>query len=90
MAKVIIPTPLRKFTSNQSSFQSEKESVEDVLKDLVQNFPAVKENLFDSAGNIRKYIKVFVGDQDFESSDKPKISADTVISIIPAIAGGYE
>lgn len=90
MARVIIPTPLRKFTNNTSAFEAQKLTVKDVISELIQQYPDIKFNIIDEDGQLRRFIKVFVGDQDINSLDQEntKVESDTVISIIPAIAGG--
>ena len=90
MAKVIIPTPLRKYTENASAFETQKSAVRDVIFELIQKYPEVKLNLLDEKGQLRKFIKVFVGEQDINSlnNEDTSVGDETVISIIPAIAGG--
>lgn len=90
MAKIIIPTPLRKFTNNESNFQSTKRTVKEAVAELTDKFPDLKYHLIDNDGNIRSFIKVFVGEDDIRGLDNENtaVAADTVISIVPAIAGG--
>lgn len=90
MAKVIIPTPLRKFAEDQASFEAQGNTVGENINYLTQNFPGIKEHLIDEDGNLRKFIKVYVGDEDIEALDneQTQVKEDTIISIIPAIAGG--
>ncbi len=90
MAKIIIPTPLRKFTNNEGNFQSSKTNVKEAVAELTDKFPDLKYHLIDNDGNVRSFIKVFVGEDDIRSLDNENtaVAADTVISIVPAIAGG--
>jgi len=90
MAKIIIPTPLRKFTNNEPNFQSNKNNVKEAVAELTDKFPDLKYHLYDNDGKIRSFIKVFVGDDDIRDldSEATTVAADTVISIVPAIAGG--
>jgi molybdopterin converting factor small subunit len=90
MAKIIIPTPLRKFTNNEPNFQSNKNNVKEAVAELTEKFPDLKYHLYDNDGKIRSFIKVFVGDDDIRDldSEATTVAADTVISIVPAIAGG--
>lgn len=90
MAKIIIPTPLRKYTKDQSSFEVEANTVGDAVSGLTNAFPDIKQHLFDNQGKLRSFIKFFVGDEDIKSLDNEQtpVNADTVISIVPAIAGG--
>lgn len=90
MAQLIIPTPLRKFTADQSKFQSPGNTVEAVVQDLIQTHPALKRHILDEQGKIRSFVKIYVGDEDINALNKEftAVQEDTVISIIPAIAGG--
>ena len=90
MAKVIIPTPLRKFTDNQASFETNSENVYDAIKALSGAFPEIQKHVFDEQGQIRNFLRIYLGDEDINVLDKEKTSlkADDVLSIIPAIAGG--
>lgn len=90
MAKIIIPTPLRKFTANEASIETNGETVIASVEDLAKQYPDLNKHLFNEDGSIRQFIRIYVGDEDIEALDQEqtKVSGDTVISIIPAIAGG--
>jgi molybdopterin converting factor small subunit len=90
MARLIIPTPLRKFTNDKGSFESSGQTVEGVIQDLVKEYQGLKPHLFDSEGKLRSFVRIYVGDEDIQGLEREQtaVSSDTVISIIPAIAGG--
>ncbi len=90
MAKVIIPTPLRKFTDNQAAFEANAATVYDAIEALAGSFPDIKKHLFDDKNQIRSFLRIYLGDEDINVLDKEKtaLKADDVLSIIPAIAGG--
>lgn len=90
MAKLIIPTPLRKFTKNASSIETEGNTVKDAIQDLIQQYPDLQKHLLDDSGTLRSFVRVFVGDDDIQAlkGEATDIQSDTVVSIIPAIAGG--
>ncbi len=90
MATIIIPTPLRKFTGQQSRVQVGGSTIKESISELVLNFPDLKKNLLDEQEQIRGYVNIFAGDEDIRSlqQENTPVSAGTVISIIPAIAGG--
>ena len=92
MASIIIPTPLRKFTNNEASIQSTGNTVLESVKELANQFPDLSKHLFDAQGKIRQFIRIYVGDEDIHALDKELTQVDTnsVISIIPAIAGGVQ
>jgi len=90
MAKIIIPTPLRKFTANQSSFETDGKTVMEAIQKLTLEYTELKKYLFDGEENIRQFIRIYVGDDDIVNLEKEetKINENSVISIVPAIAGG--
>ncbi len=90
MATIIIPTPLRKFTGNQSKLDIKGNSVKEAVNELALNFPDLKKHLLDESGNIRTFINIFIGNDDIRNlqQENTAVKEDTVISIIPAIAGG--
>ena len=92
MAKIIIPTPLRKFTNNEAKLETAGSNVEEAIINLTKQFPELKTNILDDSGSIRQFIKIYLGDDDINSLNKGKtpINDSSVISIIPAIAGGKE
>ncbi|MEP2026869.1 MAG: MoaD/ThiS family protein [Reichenbachiella sp.] len=92
MANIIIPTPLRKFTNNQASVESNGSTVQQSVEDLAKQFPDLNKHIFDTEGRIRQFIRIYVGDEDINALEKEntKVDSSSVISIIPAIAGGTQ
>lgn len=92
MATIIIPTPLRKFTNNTAKLQIGGGTIEDSIRELTSNFPDLKKHLLDDKGQIRSFVNIFVGDQDIRDLEQEKttVKEDSVVSIIPAIAGGIK
>ncbi|MDX2049544.1 MAG: MoaD/ThiS family protein [Chitinophagaceae bacterium] len=90
MATVIIPTPLRKFTNNSAKLNIRAANVRQAVDELSLNFPDLKKHLLDEQGNIRNFINIFVGSEDIRDlqHEHTSVKDDTVISIVPAIAGG--
>lgn len=90
MARLIIPTPLRKFTNDQAQFESQASTVQGIIDELIAAHGGLKQHLLDEHGHIRSFVRIYVGDEDIESLDNAQtaLSTDTVVSIIPAIAGG--
>jgi adenylyltransferase/sulfurtransferase len=90
MATVIIPTPLRKFTNNTARLEVNAGTIQDTVNELTRNFPDLKKHLLDEGGGIRSYVNIFVGNNDIRDLEQERtaVKEDTVISIVPAIAGG--
>lgn len=90
MATIIIPTPLRKFTNNTAKLEITEGTIESSIRELTTNFPDLKRHLLDDTGRIRSFVNIFVGDEDIRDlqQEQTVVKSDTVVSIIPAIAGG--
>jgi molybdopterin converting factor small subunit len=90
MATVIIPTPLRKFTNQSSKLQVEAGTVGEIIEKLTLDFPELKKHLLDHQGAVRSFVNIFAGDEDIRNlqEEKTPVNTSTVISIVPAIAGG--
>lgn len=90
MAKIIIPTPLRKFTDNQSTFETTGVTVKEAIRELTSTYQNLSKHLLDVNDNIRSFIRIYIGDEDINALQKEatEVKSDTIISIVPAIAGG--
>jgi len=88
--KVRIPAPLRKLTKDQAVVETNGATIEEILGDLDKNFPGIKERICDETGQIRRFINIFLNGEDirFKEGAKTKVSGNSEVSIIPAIAGG--
>jgi molybdopterin synthase sulfur carrier subunit len=90
MPTVRIPTPLRKLTNNQEEVIAAGATLSAVLDELNATFPGLGERIVDENGVIRRFVNIFVNDEDvrfLQEKETPIKEAD-VISIVPAIAGG--
>ena len=85
-----IPTPLRKLTGEQEVVQADGSTVGDILRSLDTSFPGLKERICDDQGNIRRFVNVYLNDEDIRFLDEQAtaVRAGDEISIVPAIAGG--
>ncbi|MFP6643221.1 MAG: ubiquitin-like small modifier protein 1 [Candidatus Latescibacterota bacterium] len=87
---VHVPTPLRKLTGNQSEVQAEAATVAELVDNLESAHAGIKEKLLDESGDIRRYVNIYVNDEDvrfLDGKDTSLRDGDSV-SIVPAIAGG--
>ncbi len=90
MATVIIPTPLRKFTDNARRISIGAKNISEAILEITENFPDLKKHLINADGEIATFINIFVDEEDIRYLDlgKTELKESTVISIVPAIAGG--
>ena len=90
MATVRIPTPLRKLTNGQEEVSAAGATIGEILTDLEQHYPGMKDRLCDDKGQVRRFVNIFANDEDIrflQNLDTPVKEKDE-ISIVPAIAGG--
>ncbi|HET7876209.1 MAG TPA: ubiquitin-like small modifier protein 1 [Methylomirabilota bacterium] len=87
---VRIPTPLRSLTKGAAEVQAAGDSVDDVIHDLERQYPGLKERLVDEGGQIRRFINIYVNQEDirFLQGAKTTLKAGDEVSVVPAIAGG--
>lgn len=87
---VRIPTTLRPLSGGASTVQVEGATLAEVLKNLNAAHPGFADRLFDEAGNLHKFVNVFVSDDDVRYLDglNTAVPAGETVSIIPAVAGG--
>jgi len=90
MPTIRIPAPLRKLTDGKDEVRVSGATVRAALDDVDRQHPGLKARIFDDAGQVKKFIKVYANDEDINglaSLDTPVKDTDE-ISIVPAIAGG--
>src|SRR6266542_2700614 len=88
--KVRIPEVLRKLTNGSDMVTLEANTVKEMLDALEKAHPGIKERICDEKGNVRRFVNVFVNEEDirFQENLETKLPAGTEVSILPAIAGG--
>lgn len=88
--KVTLPTALARHTEGQKTFDSEAENLPGLLLDVDTRYPALSGNIKDDAGKLRKFINVYVNDEDirFLGGDTHQFEDGDEIMLIPSIAGG--
>ncbi|HVL32480.1 MAG TPA: ubiquitin-like small modifier protein 1 [Actinomycetota bacterium] len=87
---VRIPTPLRSATGGESEVPVDAATVREMLEALEQKYPGIRQRLCEENGEVRRFVNVFVGDEDirFLQGLQTPIPDGTSVSIIPAVAGG--
>jgi molybdopterin synthase sulfur carrier subunit len=91
MAVVVrIPTPLRSLTKGAAEVQVSAETVTALIEDLERRYPGLRERLVDEGGELRRFVNVYVNEEDVRFLDgaKTALKAGDHVAIVPAIAGG--
>ena len=87
---VRIPTQLRELTAGAAEVTLEPGTLKEVLDALDAAHPGFAGRLYDDGGELRRFVNVFVADEDIrfmQGIDTP-VDAGTTVSIVPAVAGG--
>jgi MoaD family protein len=89
-ATVRIPTQLRNLAGGSSEVKVEGATVGAVLEGLERAHPGFRERLFDDAGKLRRFVNVFVAEEDvrFLKGLDTAVADGETVSIVPAVAGG--
>jgi len=87
---VRIPTPLRSITKGNAEVQAKGHTVEGLVDDLERQFPGLKERLMDESGELRRFINIYVNQEDIRFLDNKAtaLKDGDEVAIVPAIAGG--
>jgi molybdopterin converting factor small subunit len=90
MPTLRIPTQLRTLTGGAGEVTVDGSTVGEALKALDAAHPGFGERLFDEDGKLRRFVNVFVADEDIRFLEGVETPVDdkTTVSIIPAVAGG--
>jgi len=85
-----VPTQLRTLTGGEAQIPVEAATVGEALKALNAAHPGVGERIFDESGGLRRFVNVFVADEDvrFQQGMDTAVKEGQTISIVPAVAGG--
>jgi molybdopterin converting factor small subunit len=88
--KIAVPAPLRPYTGQQKTVEIEAPTAGILLARLVALFPDLKAHLYDEHERIRRFVNVYVNDEDIrylENENTPVHSGD-LVSLIPSVSGG--
>ncbi|MGH9129503.1 MAG: ubiquitin-like small modifier protein 1 [Acidimicrobiales bacterium] len=88
--RVRVPTQLRSLTGGAGEVAVEGATVEAVLKALDAAHPGMASRLFDDDGKLRRFVNVFLADEDVRFLDGllTPVADGATMSIVPAVAGG--
>ncbi|MGC8464889.1 MAG: MoaD/ThiS family protein [Acidimicrobiales bacterium] len=92
MAVVVrIPAQLRSLTGGEGELSfADHDDVGQVLEELMAQFPELGSRIFDESGEVRRFVNIFVADEDirFSGGLRCAIKPGQTVSIVPAVAGG--
>jgi molybdopterin converting factor small subunit len=87
---VRIPTILRSYTGGAAEVTAQAGTLREVIAGLDSAFPGIGGRILDDTGKLRRFVNVYVGDEDVRFADglDTPVPAGIQVSVIPAVAGG--
>jgi molybdopterin converting factor small subunit len=87
---VKIPTQLRSLTGGEKEVAASGGSIAELIDYLESAHPGIKERILDESGTLRRFVNVYLGDEDvrFLQGMDTEVPEGGSVSIIPAVAGG--
>ncbi len=88
--RVTIPTPLRRFTAEDAQIDVQADTITEILDELDQKYPGLKDRLCEESGELRRFFNIYVDGEDVRFLDdlRTKVPEGAEVAIIPAISGG--
>ena len=88
--KVVIPAPLRKYTSGAEVVEVDAGTVQQIIEGLETKFPGIGKSVVDESGGLRRFINIYVDGEDvrFLQNLQTQARDGAEIAIVPAISGG--
>jgi adenylyltransferase/sulfurtransferase len=89
---IYVPTPLRSYTDKLDTVEVDGATVGEALGALATRFPDLRRHLYSDDGQLRRFVNVYVNDDDirFLEREATSLKAGDTISIIPSVAGGSD
>lgn len=90
MATLKITSVLKLFTNNQSDFDINGETVEDILNNIFKEYPDLQTQIMESLGLIRSCVNIYVNQTNIKElyGLKTDVLEKDIVTIVPSIAGG--
>ncbi len=90
MATIRIPPVLRPSVGGEREVSADGATVGEVLQSLAENHPETRGQLFDDAGELNRYVNVYLNDEDVRVLDglETAVGGGDALVILPAMAGG--
>lgn len=85
--QVLIPSPLRSYTRNQTKVDSTGTTLAELLVNLDRNYPGIRFRMIDEQDRIRQHIKIYVDHQLVDRITVP-LKGTEQIQIVCALSGG--
>lgn len=88
--EVRLPTLLRAAAGGKRQVSAEGSTIGEVLVNLQSEYPAMAGQVLTENGELHRFVNVYLNDDDvrYMGNLSTEVTADDVVSILPAVAGG--
>jgi sulfur-carrier protein len=88
--RVLIPTPLRRYTGGEGRVTASGATVGDLLAALDRRYPGLQAQICDEDGRIRRFVNVFVNGRNVRDAEgeETRLEPGDEVGVMPAMAGG--
>jgi len=86
-----IPTTFRELTKGNSLISSNGKTLRELIDQVQTEYPDFVNRVLDDEGNLQRFVNIFLDDEDvrFLGGLDTEIEEGQIVSIVPAVAGGY-
>ena len=86
-----IPTTFRELVKGNSSISSDGRTLAELLEQIRTEYPDFVNRVLDEEGNLQRFVNIFLDDEDvrFLGGLDTELEQGQIVSIVPAVAGGY-
>jgi molybdopterin synthase sulfur carrier subunit len=87
---VRLPSQLRALVGGAGEVAVEATTVRDAIVAVDATYPGIAFRVLDDKGNLRRFVNVFVADEDVRFLDglDTVLESGQTVSLVPAVAGG--
>jgi molybdopterin converting factor small subunit len=88
--EIELPTVLRPYAGGEARVEGAGATVGEVFSDLASRYPGIGDQLVAGDGALHRFVNVYLDDEDIRYLDSlaTPVADGSVISILPAVAGG--
>ena len=90
MPTIRVSNVISYYTDKQTHFEVSGSTALEAVQNAVEKYPKLKFHVFDSDGNLRRHINLFVNDVNIKELDgiDTKVGKEDTVRILMAAAGG--
>ncbi len=90
MPTVRFPTVMKYYVNNQAEFSISASTVQDLVDQVVQQYPSIRFHLLDSEGQLRRHFNIFINGIHIRDLNgmETSLNEDDKVILMASAAGG--